>query len=97
MVRFNTERVDFNNLKADFDKWVRDADIAARLLSWQALDVYRSVERKRDHHGWRIIMEPRPSNHMTKLYDIRKGFENMYEIKDCNDARKIHYSLDQQT
>ena len=97
MVRFNTERVDFNNLKAAFDKWVRDADISARLLSWQALDVYKSVERKRDHNGWRIIMEPRPSNHMTKLYDIRKGFENMYEIKDCNDARKIHYSLDEQT
>ena len=97
MVRFNTERVDFNNLKAAFDKWVRDADISARLLSWQALDVYRSVERKRDHHGWRIIMEPRDSNHKTKLYDIRKGFENMYEITDCNLARKIHYSLDEQT
>ena len=97
MVNFNTERVDFNKLKVDFDEWVRDPDISARLLFWEALDVHNLVEKQRDISGWRIIMNLRNSEHKKKLYEIRKEFENIYELKDCNDARNIHYSLDQQT
>ena len=93
------ERVDFNKLKAEFDEWVRDPSISARLLCWEALDVYNLVEKQRDydHSQWRIIMNLRDSVHKKKLYEIRKEFENIYELKDCNDAGKIHYSLDQQT
>ena len=97
MVKFNTERVDFNKLKAAFDKWVRGHDISARLLFWRALDVHKLVARERHISGWRIIMELRISKLNRKLYDIRKDFENLYELKDCNAAGPIHYSLDQQT
>ena len=88
-------------LKQEFDDWIRlpgkndRRPHAAQLLSWSKLDhVHEGTPIQcNDGYHWRALLFLRKCDEQRFLYDLKKDFERIYDIRD-NLKTNIHYSLE---
>ena len=92
---YNDAGPDLAALKKQFDDWVRTPEVSLKLLSWEVLNIHESIPSQPRNLQWRVILKLRHCRDQQKLYDLKRGFENMYDLGRMNDRQFIHYSLDE--
>ena len=81
-------------LKRKFDDWVRLPEVGLRLLSWKTLNVHECIPVQcHNYHNWRTILHLRQCADQQQLYNFKKDFECIYDVK-MNKKTHLHYSVD---